>query len=88
MIRDKAIPFYYQLETILRKKIIPGDFVPDTPLHGEEMLVANYQVSRATVRQALSALEKENYVVRQSAVRGLLYQTRSINLICQSFSVQ
>ncbi len=65
MLRDKAIPLYYQLETILRKKIISGDFAPDTALPGEEMLAANYQVSRATVRQALSALEKENYVVRQ-----------------------
>ncbi len=65
MLRNKAIPLYYQLETILRQKIISGDFAPNSPLPGEEMLATNYQVSRITVRQALSALEKEDYVVRK-----------------------
>jgi len=65
MLRDKAIPLYYQLETILRKKITSGDFPPEAPLPSEEMLAAEYGVSRITVRQALSYLEKDGYVLRQ-----------------------
>ena len=65
MLRDKAIPLYYQLETILRKKISSGDFSPESPLPSEEMLAAEYEVSRITVRQALASLEKDGYVLRQ-----------------------
>ena len=65
MLRDKAIPLYYQLETILRKKIISGDYSPEIPLPSEDALAGEYQVSRITVRQALSSLEKDGLVVRQ-----------------------
>ena len=65
MLRDKAIPLYYQLETILRKKITAGDFSPDIPLPSEDALAEEYEVSRITVRQALSALERDGLVIRQ-----------------------
>ena len=65
MLRKKAIPLYYQLETILRKKISAGDFQPETPLPSEDALAAEYEVSRITVRQALSSLEQDGIVVRQ-----------------------
>ena len=65
MLRDKAIPLYYQLETILRKKIASGDYSPDTPLPSEDALAEEYEVSRITVRQALSSLEQDGLVIRQ-----------------------
>jgi len=65
MLRDKAIPLYYQLETILRKKILSGDFVPDTPMPSEDALAEEYEVSRITVRQALASLEQDGLVLRQ-----------------------
>jgi GntR family transcriptional regulator len=65
MLRDKAIPLYYQLETILRKKITSGDYSPDTPLPSEDALAVAYKVSRITVRQALSSLEQDGLVIRQ-----------------------
>lgn len=65
MLRDKAIPLYYQLETVLRKKIFSGDFVPGSPLPSEDALAAEYQVSRITVRQALASLEQDGLVIRQ-----------------------
>lgn len=65
MLRDKAIPLYYQLETILRRKILSGDYKPDSPLPSEDMLAEQYQVSRITVRQALSSLEQDGLVLRQ-----------------------
>jgi GntR family transcriptional regulator len=65
VLRDKAIPLYYQLETILRKKITAGDFLPDIPLPSEDALAEEYEVSRITVRQALSSLEQDGLVIRQ-----------------------
>ena len=65
MLRDKAIPLYYQLETILRKKISAGDYSPDIPLPSEDALAEEYEVSRITVRQALSSLEQDGLVIRQ-----------------------
>ncbi len=65
MRRDKAIPLYYQLETVLRKKILSGDCAPETPLPSEDALAQEYSVSRITVRQALASLEQDGLVVRQ-----------------------
>jgi GntR family transcriptional regulator len=63
--RDKAIPLYYQLETVLRKKIVSGDYAPESPLSSEDALAEEYGVSRITVRQALASLEQDGLVVRQ-----------------------
>ena len=65
MLRDKAIPLYYQLETILRNKITSGDYSPARPLPSEDALAEEYEVSRITVRQALSSLEQDGLVIRQ-----------------------
>lgn len=65
MLKDKAIPLYYQLETILRKKITSGDYSPEISLPSEDALAKKYKVSRITVRQALSSLEKDGLVIRQ-----------------------
>lgn len=56
---------YYQLETILRKKITSGDYSPEISLPSEDALAKEYKVSRITVRQALSSLEKDGLVIRQ-----------------------
>lgn len=65
MLVDKEIPLYYQLETILRKRILSGEFPPDVPLPSEESLGKEYEVSRITVRRALSALEQEGIISRK-----------------------
>jgi GntR family transcriptional regulator len=65
MLKEKAIPLYYQLETILRRRILAGDFSPDTPLPSEEALGQEYNVSRITVRQSLASLEHDGLIVRK-----------------------
>jgi len=65
MLKEKAIPLYYQLETILRRRILSGDFPVDAPLPTEEALGQEYDVSRITVRQALSSLDQEGLIVRR-----------------------
>ena len=63
--REKGVPLYYQLDTILRKMILSGEFEAGALLPTEDLLVQQYQVSRITVRQALAALEKDRLIVRR-----------------------
>ena len=65
MLSNKAIPLYYQLETLLRKKIESGDFTADAPLPSEDALANEYNVSRITVRQAMASLEQDGLIVRK-----------------------
>ncbi len=65
MLKEKGIPLYYQVETVLRNKILSGELPPTFTLPSEDALAEEYQVSRITIRQALSLLEKDGLVVRK-----------------------
>jgi GntR family transcriptional regulator len=61
--RQSHIPYYYQLADILRELIHQSASGNDSEfLPSENELVQRYQVSRATVRQALSALTREGLI--------------------------
>ncbi|WP_170850216.1 MULTISPECIES: GntR family transcriptional regulator [unclassified Beijerinckia] len=72
------LSLYRQLETIVRGQIIDGELSPGDRLPSEADLSAQYSVSRATVRQALEALEREGlinrHVGRGTFVRALTTQ--------------
>jgi GntR family transcriptional regulator len=85
MLKDKAIPLYYQLETILRKKITSGDYSPEVSLPSEDALAKEYKVSRITVRQALSSLEKDGLVIRQRG-RGTFISDKADSLELPRFT--
>jgi len=65
MLKNEAIPLYYQLETILRKRISSGELARGDLLSSEEALAKEYNLSRITVRQALSSLESDGLIVRK-----------------------
>jgi GntR family transcriptional regulator len=65
MLKEKGIPLYYQVETVLRNKIFSGEIPPAFTLPSEDALAEEYQVSRITIRQALSLLEKDGLVIRK-----------------------
>lgn len=62
--RRSPIPLYHQLTEQLRADIRDGLFKPGDRLGTEKEISARYGVSRATVRQALDVLEREDLVVR------------------------
>jgi len=66
---DTRVPLYYQLGTLLREQIQSGRYESGDQLPTETELVAEYGVSRITVRQALKNLEEEG-LVRREAGRG------------------
>jgi DNA-binding GntR family transcriptional regulator len=60
----KDIPLYRQLDVILRDQIAGGQLLPGDRLPSEAELCVRYGVSRATVRQALEALDREGWIER------------------------
>ncbi|MCL4457870.1 MAG: GntR family transcriptional regulator [Nitrospirae bacterium] len=63
--RDNPQKLYLQLYEILRGKIESGDWAVDTQIPTEEDLCKTYEVSKATVRIAVSELARQGYLRRQ-----------------------
>jgi GntR family transcriptional regulator len=59
------VPLYYQLEKVLRKRILSGKLKPDQAVPTEKDLCQEFGVSRITVRQALLSLESDNLIRRE-----------------------
>lgn len=62
--RHSPTPFYQQLADILRQRVIDGRIEQDERLPSESALCLEFDLSRATVRQALRALEAATYARR------------------------
>ena len=56
------VPLYGQIKDMLRKKILDGSFPPHSKLPSESELMAQFDVSRITARQAIRDLQKEGLV--------------------------
>lgn len=63
--RQSKLPLYQQLYELLHTKIKGNDWKPGDILPTENELLDRYQVSRATVRQALDALVSDGLIYRQ-----------------------
>ena len=62
--REKgAPPLYSQVETILRTDIEHGKYNKGDSFPTENMLMEEYQVSRVTIRQAMTALSQAGYIM-------------------------
>ncbi|MGA7799735.1 MAG: GntR family transcriptional regulator [Gammaproteobacteria bacterium] len=56
------VPLYGQIKDMLRKKILDGSYPPHSKLPSESELMAQFDVSRITARQAIRDLQKEGLV--------------------------
>ncbi|MEF3100894.1 GntR family transcriptional regulator [Raoultella ornithinolytica] len=63
---SSAKPLYKQLEDALKEAILSGEYQPGQQIPTENDLSASWQVSRVTVRKALDALTRENFLTRVS----------------------
>ena len=63
--RHSKLPLYHQLYEILRGSILSGHWQPGDMLPPESELIAQYEVSRTTVRQVLDMLVNEGLIYRQ-----------------------
>ncbi len=62
LVRDSAVPLYQQIKNKLLQDIESGVLEPHTQLPSERKLVEQFDVSRITVRQALSELVQQGYL--------------------------
>jgi len=72
---SRRIPLYYQLENLLREKILSGTFAAGGRLPTESELIQQYGISRITVRQALTSLADEGLIERRQG-RGTFVAER------------
>lgn len=59
------MPYYHQIEAILREKMASGELAAGSRVASEEEFCKMFQVSRATVRQALQTLERDGLLRRE-----------------------
>ena len=64
MNRESPIPLYYQLKEIIKRRIKSGELLPNDILEPEEEMCKKYNISRNTVRKAISELEHEGLVYK------------------------
>ena len=61
------VPLYFLIESILKDKILSGHLEPGQKLPTEQEMIAQFGVSRITIRSALSHLESAGLVVKHPA---------------------
>lgn len=64
-LKKTPVPLYYQLEKVLRRRILSGKFKPNQAVPTEKELGQEFGVSRITVRQALLSLESDDLIRRE-----------------------
>lgn len=71
------IPLYIQLKEALLEKIKRETWPTDSQIPTEKALMAEYQVGRATVREAVSMLEKEGYLEKRHGIGTFVARNQS-----------
>ena len=65
---ERLVPLHYQVYMTLRRRLLEGEFAPDSPLPSEHQLAADFKVSRVTIRRTLARLEDEGLVLRRHGI--------------------
>jgi GntR family transcriptional regulator len=78
------IPLYHQVYTVLRQRVVDGIYPPGTQLPPEDELAAEFDVSRATIRQAVGELVNARTVSRRQG-RGTFVLTNAHESLGQVF---
>ena len=60
-----SIPYYYQIVSLLRRRIEAGELAPGSKLPKEVDLAKMFGVSRVPIRQALSLLQADGFISRE-----------------------
>ena len=80
----RVLPLYHQVAGILRQRIEDGVYPVGGRLLAEDELAAEFDVSRATIRQAVGELVMEKLVVRRQG-RGTFVEARDTKVLQQRF---
>jgi GntR family transcriptional regulator len=80
----QVLPLYHQVAAVLRQRIEDGIYPVGGRLLAEDELAAEFEVSRATIRQAVGELVMEGLVVRRQG-RGTYVEARDTKVLQQRF---
>jgi GntR family transcriptional regulator len=58
------VPLYTQIKDMLRERILDGSYQPHQQMPSESDMIASFNVSRITVRQALNDLQNEGLIFK------------------------
>jgi GntR family transcriptional regulator len=64
LVFHQSVPLHYQIQRLLRARIESGDWAAGERIPTEMALVERFRVSRATLREALRALERDGFIAR------------------------
>lgn len=75
--KTSKVPLYYQLYEQIARKIDSNIYNENDRLPSERELCEIFEISRSTVRQAMSELEKEGYIYKEQG-KGIFVAVQSI----------
>lgn len=77
--KKSPLPIYYQIEAYLKQQIDTGELQPGESIPSEREYSERYNVSRMTVRQAITNLVNAGYLSRQKG-RGTFVASKKITM--------
>jgi GntR family transcriptional regulator len=81
--RFSLVPFHYQLRKLLEQQIEAGRWHEGEQLPSEPLFSEHYRVSRATVRQALDALEQQGLIRKEKGKGAFVNEAPSRSWLLQ-----
>lgn len=84
--KDSPLPLYYQLKQIIIEMIEAKKLGENERIPTEKALCEKYGISRATVRQALTELENEEYIYKIQG-KGTFVAAKNMNKNCINSTV-
>jgi GntR family transcriptional regulator len=81
---SSPLPLYHQVAGVLRQRIADSVYPPRSQLAAEDVLAAEFAVSRATIRQAVAQLVEAGLVTRRQG-SGTYVEERTPAMLQQRF---
>lgn len=76
--RYSSVPMYSQLKKIILEKIESGEYLENTKIPSEQELCELYNISRPTVRQAISELTSNGYLYKEKGKGTFVAKRKTI----------
>lgn len=73
-----SIPLYLQLKDLIIKKIENNEFPPNSQIPSEQDLCQMYDISRPTVRQAVSELTNSGYLYKEKGKGTFVFGRKNV----------
>ncbi|WP_019244157.1 MULTISPECIES: GntR family transcriptional regulator [Bacillus] len=83
--KKSPVPIYHQLEELIKQQIDSGQLQPNQAIPSEREFTEQYQISRMTVRQALTNLVNDGLLYRKKGT-GTFVSERKVERVMQGLT--